>query len=814
MPTAPTEGREELPGFRFHPSPDRGTFDEARLFSVRIRHRLRAAAGLGLTLELDWTTGPEGGVVLRARGTGGTRWVASGLSSIYRFDQWRPVDAGPPPGTVRAYAASARGSESPFASGTDLVPWCETVLEALTTLPAGLGLRWSCVPDPALPGPAVVPRMSEPSPPSEPRWIRWQSGPERSATDAVDAKRFGPHWTVRGELWEADPGDAAPPGDRLMRLVSAASREDGGNAVRFVARHAVFRRHAPPIVLSEAELAGLLPSPWCTVGDGYPRPEGTDRSVWVGRTSRGEPVGLPVPELEGRHLVLVGETGMGKSSLLVRLGWQALRWGSVVLLDPMGETARQFLAGLPPAAAGRTLWVSPASCPLGLNALDPEDLRRGRSGPAAERLVNDLVTALRRIRAERYADSGYWGPRLEEMASLALSASIAWPGGTLELAERLLSPDRFPTQALPELAAGPVRELRRRLEARPDDGEGARRLVSEVVRNPTLRTMLCAPAPAWRLSDAVGPGRVLVFSGDAPRVGEQASRYLLAVDLALLWAEVLRRPRPTKTFLLLDEVQWYGHDSLGEMLRFGRRFNLHVWCGTQALGSLPEHLREALLTNAADLVVFRGSPIEAREFGRWIPELGTDRLLRLPRGWAAALIGKGSAVRWVQTRPLPPLDGDPEATFARPPAADPAAGPGEASRGTDEPVPTGPVGVDARRGFERALLESPEGPELPVHLADLRAPAGDRSPDEVRELGRTLSRNRILLRRAEDARGAYWVLDRGRLREWVRDPASGEGAREPDRPRPTDPGELPPPAGSEAHPAGVRPTRASALGND
>ncbi|MCI4349596.1 MAG: hypothetical protein L3J93_05210, partial [Thermoplasmata archaeon] len=163
--------------------------------------------------------------------------------------------------------------------------------------------------------------------------------------------------------------------------------------------------------------------------------------------------------------------------------------------------------------------------------------------------------------------------------------------------------------------------------------------------------MLCHRGATTTVADWVQPRKIVIISGEAGQVGATTARFLVSVLLALVATELLARPVPTKTFLLLDEAQWYGHESTAEIFRLGRRANVHLCLATQSLAALPEAVAEAARTNAADLLLFRGSPEEAREFHRWNPAVTEDGLLSLPRGVAMFLSGKGERTGQVTIAP-------------------------------------------------------------------------------------------------------------------------------------------------------------------
>jgi uncharacterized protein DUF87 len=476
----------------------------------------------------------------------------------------------------------------------------------------------------------------------------------------------------------------------------------------------------------------------------------------------GEAVHLEAPATEGRHLLILGETGMGKSSALLRLARRGAEVGAVILLDPIGDTARRLLELLPPGRSPPVRVISAARDRTGINALACLEPGREDGSAGGERMVEELVQALRQVRLARYPDTPFWGPRIDEQTSAALRAAAASPGATLAEAFSLLDDTAPVFHGWGPEGRAAVAGYRSWSASRREEAEGARRLLGEVTRSAVLRRLLCAPSPKWALEGLDEPGKVTVISGDAPEVGESAARYLLGVYLALLWSRLLARSRPGKVFLLLDEIQWYGHGALAEFLRLGRRANVHVFAATQSLASLPEALQEPVRTNVADLLLYRGDPLEAREFSRWIPSAPPERLLALPRGHALLLAGKGSDVRWVETvppvpsrqrsrsDPLPPEPG-PEGAPPEPGSPQPRAlkGDGGASEATSGLPLAGDwacllsVAADVGRGRRR------------VYLRELRG-AGQLSDGQVRALGAQLRREGVLLETGGVAGERWW----------------------------------------------------------
>jgi hypothetical protein len=522
---------------------------------------------------------------------------------------------------------------------------------------------------------------------------------------------------------------------------------------------------APLMLVSEYELESLLPTP-DTVIESHrdPLPDGFPLSI--GFSVQGSPLSMSVPPHEGRHAVVVGETGVGKSSLLIALAEEACVLGNVLLIDPIGDTAHRFLARLSPSLQHRTTWISPVHSPIAINALNPwkDPIENARH---RERTIPELVAALRRVRASRYGDSPFWGPRIEEVATSALWAASQLNEGTLVDAQRLLEGEFDGNGSATIEVRGTARELARRARERPEEVDGARRLISEINRIEPLRVLLAERKPTWSLEQALARGRNVVISGDATHVGETAARYLSSIYLALLWATLLGNGTEGKRFLVLDEVQWFAQESLAEALRVGRRLNLHVWMATQSLTSLGDPTQEAAMTNASEYFVFRGSPQDAREIARWTGRITPETLLGLPRGEAMWLQEKGRRIELVKVNGSGPPRGVGSASGACAPAGRSTPYDDVASPTPTVESPALVTASDSRTPENRRKLllllcgGLPDGStktRVTIHLAPLRAFL-DPSGLMVREVGTQLSRNGALVETGRDASGTYWVVD-------------------------------------------------------
>ena len=476
--------------------------------------------------------------------------------------------------------------------------------------------------------------------------------------------------------------------------------------------------------------------------------------------------GWPWNPGEGHHLLIVGETGMGKSSFLTSLAAATFERPRVetVVIDPLGDTVREFLRRVTPGGERRARLWAPLSAPLPLDLFEsPSAASASDLAQDQDRRVGELVSALRQLRSERYGETVFWGPRLEGLLRRVLLLVVRQPHGTLRDAETLLSaPELWSAQAerLPERS----RELYRGiLRESPEDRQGARRVIEEITLSEVLGKLLADPSPT-PLASLLGPGRAVGFDLERARVGERISSYLGGVLLSLLWTYAMHRDRRHALALFLDEVQAYPSAVLLEMLALGRRFNLHLVAATQSLGSLSPALRDALLTNCRDWVLFRGSPADERYIENVAPSVSRE-WTGLAQGEALVLRGKGRHIARLRTLPPRPVTG--ERPGSSPVLGPAASGPDTADRSgarsppeLTHPAPASPESADPTGLFRSRLEEWRKGQPEGTVLLPLREVLlwfhGDAK--EVRRIGALGFRTGLFRGRRETSEGPCWEL--------------------------------------------------------
>src|SRR6202050_4641434 len=137
-----------------------------------------------------------------------------------------------------------------------------------------------------------------------------------------------------------------------------------------------------------------------------------DQQLCIGAHHVGGNVILDAEERR-RHLYIVGQTGTGKSTLLLNLIGQDLAAGDgLALLDPHGDLAEAVLTRLPNGRTNDLVYLNPADAdrPIGFNPLSrvPEPLK-----PI---VADGVVASFRHVWPENR------GPRLDYMLTKSMRA--------------------------------------------------------------------------------------------------------------------------------------------------------------------------------------------------------------------------------------------------------------------------------------------------------------------------------------------------------------------------------------------------------
>ena len=423
---------------------------------------------------------------------------------------------------------------------------------------------------------------------------------------------------------------------------------------------------------------GELPLP--LLGSGHPRlvappPEvgsGSSQRV-VGASAvpgRGELVRLPITDAV-YHTHLLGPTGVGKSTVLLSLALaDAAEGRGLLLLDPKGDLATDFVARLPQERAEDVVVLDPTNpCPVGFNPL---------AGPPELAVVT--AEAVLGVLAELFRDS--WGIRTADVLSAALLTLARIPQATLVWLVPLLTNPAFRRRVLALAPADPLGTdvFWQGYEAKPVRTQAVEvapvlNKLRQLMLRPGLRAMLGQAQPRFGLTDLLERRRIVVISLNQGLLGAGAARLLGTLLVSQLWQHLLaRQAEPAQrrqiVSVYIDEVQAFLAGlpgSLADALAQARSLGAAFHLAHQYRGQLSAEMMQAVETNTRSKVYFALSATDAAAAARLAPELEAADFQLLAQYQAyATVMHHGHRSGWfsLATRPAPPAVRDPALLYA------------------------------------------------------------------------------------------------------------------------------------------------------
>ena len=346
-----------------------------------------------------------------------------------------------------------------------------------------------------------------------------------------------------------------------------------------------------------------------------------------------------------RHTLVLGKTGLGKSTLLLNMLIQDVAaGGGVALIDPHGDMAEELLNRIPRHRTDDVVYFDPADVdrPLGWNVL-----RMSRDRHLA---VSGLISAFKHL----WGDS--WGPRLEYILANALLALAEEGGSTLLGVLRLLSDESYRMRVARRVQDPVVRafwltefaeyDRRFRTEAIAPIQNKLGRLLSSA----PLRNILSQVRSSFDLRFMMDDNRIFIANLSKGRIGEDATNFLGSLLLAGFQHAALSRaniPEDARRdfFLVVDECHNFTSQATASMLSELRKYRCGMTLAGQYLEQMHPNVRAALLANVGTLVAFGVSAADAKELAVDLHPFPPERLTSLDRGEVCIRLTEGGTTR-------------------------------------------------------------------------------------------------------------------------------------------------------------------------
>lgn len=318
------------------------------------------------------------------------------------------------------------------------------------------------------------------------------------------------------------------------------------------------------------------------------------------------------------HTYIIGQTGTGKSTLLLNMLRQDIDHGrGFCLLDPHGDLANKAAELL---GENGIYWEpSDPSCDYGYN---PLTYVAARYRPL---VASGIIDTLK----QQWSDA--WGVRMEHLLRFTLLALLERPNSTLSDIVPMFTTKCFRSQVLSHVTDTEVLKFWK--DEFPNMNyknafDGVAPIANKLgafLSHPQVRKALTNPARPIRFRTVLDKGTPLIVNLSKGALGSDISNVLGGLIVSMLtnaaytragMNEECRRP----FFLYADEFHSFTTRAFAGMLSQLRKYGLGLVLAHQYTTQLEPEVFESILGNVGTLIVFRvgakDAPIISKQLGQ------------------------------------------------------------------------------------------------------------------------------------------------------------------------------------------------------
>lgn len=354
-------------------------------------------------------------------------------------------------------------------------------------------------------------------------------------------------------------------------------------------------------------------------GHGHGNPDDPERKITYFATThtRGKREMFGIRAVDrGKHMYVIGKTGMGKSTMLENLAIQDIQNGNgIAFIDPHGSSAEKLLDFVPRERINDVLYFAPfdVDYPVGFNVM--EDVGYDKR----HLVVSGLMGAFKRIWVDM------WSARMEYILQNVLLALLEYPETTLLDVNRMLTNKPFRNAVIEKITDPVVRSFwseefatytdRYTQEATP----AIQNKVGQFVSNPLIRNIVGQPKSTFNLREMMDTNKIFIVNLSKGRMGESNAALLgsmLTVKIYL--AAMSRADEPAarmaklpRCYFYVDEFQSMMNEAFADILSESRKYKLALTLANQYIEQMEENVRNAVFGNVGTLITFRVGPFDA-----------------------------------------------------------------------------------------------------------------------------------------------------------------------------------------------------------
>ncbi len=334
----------------------------------------------------------------------------------------------------------------------------------------------------------------------------------------------------------------------------------------------------------------------------------------------------------GRHMYIVGQTGVGKSGMLELLSLSDVYHNQgFAIIDPHGDYAANILRYIPAHRVEDVVYFNPADTafPIGFNPLEVTD------PTLKNHISSELVGVLKRMFES-------WGPRLEYILRYTILALLDYPNATMLDITRMLTEKNFRADVVSYIDDPVVKNFWTTEFASWNDkfaSEAVAPVLNKVgafTANPMIRNIIGQPQSTINLRHVMDNGKILMVNLSRGLVGEDNAAILGALMVTKIQLAAMSRADITHLadrkpfFLYVDEFQNFATDSFAVILSEARKYGLNLTVANQYVSQMTPIVKDAVFGNVGTIMSFRVGADDAAALQRYFePQFDAQDLIQL-----------------------------------------------------------------------------------------------------------------------------------------------------------------------------------------
>lgn len=333
----------------------------------------------------------------------------------------------------------------------------------------------------------------------------------------------------------------------------------------------------------------------------------------------------------GRHIYIIGQTGVGKSGLLELLTLSDIYYDQgFCVIDPHGDYAQNMLAFIPERRINDIIYFNPADTeyPIGFNPLEVTD------PTFKNHISSELVGVLKRMFES-------WGPRLEYILRYTILALLDYPNATMLDITRMLTEKPFRDDVIKHVTDPVVKTFWTTEFASWNDKFAAEAVapvlnkVGAFVANPMIRNIVGQPKSTFNIRAAMDQKKIMIVNLSRGLVGEDNAAILGAlmvtkIQLAAMSRANVALDQRTPFYLYVDEFQNFATDSFAVILSEARKYGLNLTVANQYVSQMNPVVRDAVFGNVGSMISFRVGADDASFLSKYFaPQFEAEDLMSL-----------------------------------------------------------------------------------------------------------------------------------------------------------------------------------------